>query len=89
MSRRLVTVPNRLGLHARAAARFVHLAQRFRARVTVSQGGRTMEGKSILGVLLLAACQGAELELQAEGEDAEEALNALAALVLGGFGEEA
>jgi phosphocarrier protein len=85
----LVTVPNRLGMHARAAARFVHLAQRFQARVTVSRGGLTMEGKSILGVLLLAACQGAELELQAEGEDAEQALSALAALVAGGSGEEA
>jgi phosphocarrier protein len=89
VSSRLVTVPNRLGLHARAAARFVHLAQRYRARVTVARGGRSMDGKSILGVLLLAASQGVELELSAEGDDAEAALDALVALVQSGFGEEA
>lgn len=89
MSLRLVTVPNRLGLHARAAARFVHLAQRYRARVTVGRDGRSMDGKSILGVLLLAASQGVELELSAEGDDADAALDALVALVQSGFGEEA
>ncbi len=83
----VVEVRNRLGLHARAAARFVHAANRFRARVSVSRGGRTTDGKSILGILLLAAAQGTRLELRAEGEDAAEAVAALVALVEGGFGE--
>jgi phosphocarrier protein len=89
MTRRQVTIQNRLGLHARAAARFVHTANRFRARVTVSRNGKTMDGKSILGILLLAASQGSALEVGAEGEDEVEAVTALAALVEGGFGEDA
>jgi phosphocarrier protein len=87
--RRRVLVPNRLGLHARAAARFVHAAGRFRAKVTASRGEKTMDGKSILGILLLAAVQGTEIEITAEGEDEGPALEALCALVEGGFGEEA
>jgi phosphotransferase system HPr (HPr) family protein len=87
--RREVTIRNRLGLHARAAARFVHTANRFRARVTASRDGRTMDGKSILGILLLAASQGSVLELTADGEDEEAALSALVALVEGGLGDEA
>ena len=83
-----VLITNRLGLHARAAARFVHTANRFRSRVTVSRGGRTMDGKSILGILLLAASQGTELQVCAEGEDEDAALEALASLVEGGFGDE-
>jgi phosphocarrier protein len=86
--RRTVVIRNRLGLHARAAARFVHAASRFRSRVTLSGGGRTMDGKSILGILLLAASQGTELVLAAEGEDAPSAVAALGDLVEGGFGEE-
>jgi phosphocarrier protein len=85
--RREVTVRNRLGLHARAAARFVHAANAFRSRVTVSRDGRTMDGKSILGILLLAASQGTALELGADGEDEAAALEALTALVDSGFGE--
>ncbi len=87
-ARRVVEVTNRLGLHARAAARFVHTANRFRARVSVSRDGRTMDGKSILGILLLAAAQGTRLELRAEGDDAAAALEALGALVGAGLGEE-
>ena len=87
MIQREVLVRNRLGLHARAAARFVHAANAFRSRVTVSRDGRTMDGKSILGILLLAASQGTALELGADGEDEAAALEALAALVDGGCGE--
>jgi phosphocarrier protein HPr len=87
--RREVRIRNRLGLHARAAARFVHAANRYRSRITASRDGRSMDGKSILGILLLAAAQGTVLELTADGEDEGEALDALAALVEGGFGEEA
>jgi phosphotransferase system HPr (HPr) family protein len=85
---REVRVVNRLGLHARAAARFVHTANRFRARITVAHDGRVMDGKSILGILLLAASQGTLLMVSADGEDEAPAVEALAALVEGGFGEE-
>ena len=89
MIHREVTVRNRLGLHARAAARFVHAANAFHSRVTVTRDGRTMDGKSILGILLLAASQGTALLLGAEGDDERAAVEALAALVEGGFGEPA
>ena len=89
MTAREVRIRNPLGLHARAAARFVHTASRFRARVTVSRSGKAMDGKSILGILLLAASQGTLLRVAAEGEDEAAAVDALAALVEGGFGEEA
>lgn len=87
MIRREVAIRNRLGLHARAAARFVHTASRFRSRVTASRDGRVMDGKSILGILLLAASQGTAIEVAAEGPDEEEAMVALVSLVEGGFGE--
>jgi len=89
VTRRQVTVRNRLGLHARAAARFVHAANAFTSRVTLSRDGRTMDGKSILGILLLAASQGTALVLGAEGDDEGAAVDALAALVESGFGEPA
>jgi len=88
MVTRAVTISNRLGLHARAAARFVHTANRFRSRVTVGRHGKVMDGKSILGILLLAASQGSVLELAAEGDDEEAAVEALATLISSGFGEE-
>ena len=89
MIRRKLAIRNRLGLHARAAARFVHTASRFRSRVTAGRDGRVMDGKSILGILLLAASQGTAIEVTAEGEDEDQAMDALEALVVGGFGEEA
>lgn len=89
MTTREVAVVNRLGMHARAAARFVHTASQFRARITVQRNDRTMDGKSILGILLLAAAQGTRLTLAAEGDDEGAAIDALAALVRSGFGEEA
>ena len=88
MSRREVRISNRLGLHARAAARFVHTANRFRSKVTLTRDGRTMDGKSILGILLLAAAKGTLLIVAAEGEDEQAAVDALASLIGGGFGEE-
>jgi phosphocarrier protein len=88
VTRRELQIRNRLGLHARAAARFVHTAGRFRARVTAGRDGRVMDGKSILGILLLGASQGTTIEVIADGPDEQEAVNALAALVEGGFGEE-
>jgi phosphocarrier protein HPr len=86
--RREVQIRNRLGLHARAAARFVHAANAFRSKVSVSRGGRTMDGKSILGILLLAASEGTWLEVAAEGDDEADAVEALVGLVASGFGDE-
>ena len=88
MTAREVCIRNALGLHARAAARFVHTASRFRSQVTVSRSGTTMDGKSILGILLLAASQGTVLRLVAEGDDEAAAVDALTALIDAGFGED-
>ncbi len=88
MTSRDVTVVNRLGMHARAAARFVHLATRFQAAVQVARDSRRMDGKSIMGILLLAAACGSTLTISADGADEREAVEALAALVASGFGED-
>lgn len=82
-----VRVPNRLGLHARAAAKLVNLANGFESRIEVSKGEQAADAKSIMGVLLLCGGQGQELTFRALGPDAEPALSALCALVDGGFGE--
>jgi phosphocarrier protein HPr len=87
MISRQVLVRNELGLHARAAARFVRIATRFRSRIRVSRHERTMDGKSILGILLLAATKGSRLTVIAEGEDEQDALEALVELIESGFGE--
>ena len=84
-----VTVINRLGLHARAAAKFVHLAGAFSSRVTVSRDGTRVDGKSILGLLTLAAARGTKLHLTIQGDDEVEAGARLAELVRARFGEEA
>jgi phosphocarrier protein len=85
---REVTVRNQLGMHARAAARFVHCASAFASRVRVGRGSRVMDGKSIMGVLLLAAARGSVISIAVEGPDEAEALEALCQLVESGFGEE-
>jgi phosphocarrier protein len=84
-----VAVVNQLGLHARAAARFVQLANRFSSRIRVSRQGRQMDGKSIMGLLLLAAARGTLLTISAEGADEQAAVDALAEMVTEGFGEDA
>lgn len=84
---RQIVISNALGLHARAAARFVQAAARFESQIRVSRGGRAVDGKSLMGVLLLAAARGTTLTVEAEGPDATAALDALTALVAGGFGE--
>ena len=89
MIRREVKIRNRLGLHARAAARFVHTAAGYEARVTAGRDGRVMDGKSILGILLLGASRGTTIEITAEGADEGAAIEALVALVEGRFGEDA
>lgn len=88
MSQADVAIRNRLGLHARAAAKFVHLASRFRAQVRVARNGRVVDGKSIMGILLLAAGCGTTITITADGVDEQEALAALRTLVEDGFGEE-
>ncbi len=82
-----VVVRNRLGLHARAAAQFVKTAERFRAEISVEVGRQRVNGKSIMGLLMLAASQGTILTLRAQGEDGSAALHALVALVEAQFGE--
>lgn len=88
MAQRTVELINRLGLHARAAAKLVHVAARFAARVTVSHNDEEVNGKSILGLLLLAAPCGSTLLVKASGRDEEEALDAIEALVSERFGED-
>jgi phosphocarrier protein HPr len=88
MVSRQVTVRNQLGMHARAAARFVHAASAFASHIRVARGARVMDGKSIMGILLLAAARGSIITITAEGADEADALDALCQLVESGFGEE-
>jgi len=83
-----VVVVNQLGMHARAAAKFVHLATRYQARVRVAREAREMDGKSIMGILLLAAARGSTITISADGSDEMDAVRALVALVEAGFGED-
>jgi phosphocarrier protein len=80
-------IVNPLGLHARAAARFVKVSGGYRCLIRVTKGARTVDGKSILGLLLLAAARGTEIEIHADGADETDAIAALSELVNGGFGE--
>jgi phosphocarrier protein HPr len=82
-----VTILNPLGLHARAAARFVRMASQFESSIRIARDTRVMDGKSILGILLLAAARGTELTVSADGVDEVAALDALAELVRSGLGE--
>ncbi len=87
MTRCAVTILNPLGLHARAAARFVHAASGFACRIRVGRGGREVDGKSIMGLLLLAASRGSEITISADGPDEEAAVAALSALIERGLDE--
>ena len=86
--KRQLTIVNKLGLHARAAAKFVTCASGFASDITVRRGERDVNGKSIMGVMMLAAAQGTEIEIEAHGADAEAALDALEDLVASRFGED-
>ncbi|HEY7287538.1 MAG TPA: HPr family phosphocarrier protein [Vicinamibacterales bacterium] len=88
MTSQSVVVVNQLGMHARAAAKFVHLATRYQARVRVARDAREMDGKSIMGILLLAAARGSTITISADGADENDAVRALVALVQAGFGED-
>ncbi len=80
-------IVNPLGLHARAAARFVHVAAGFSSSIRVGRGGREIDGKSIMGLLLLSAAQGSDITITADGPDEQQAMEALCALVRRGFDE--
>ena len=84
----VLKIQNELGMHARAATKFVQTANRFKADVSVEKDGQTVNGKSIMGVLLLAAAKETFIKVRCAGEDAEAALAALADLVNEKFGEE-
>lgn len=86
-ARRTVEIVNRLGLHARAATLFVQAANAFASSVTVTKDGETVDGKSIIGLLMLAAAQGTSIDIEARGVDAQEALEALVQLVQNRFDE--
>ena len=84
---RTFVIVNSLGLHARAAAQLVQAANRYRSDVHVEKDGMEVNGKSIMGVLTLAAAKGSEILVSCDGEDADEAMKALAAVIEAGFGE--
>ncbi len=86
--KREVTIINKLGLHARAAAKFVTLASKFEADIRLLRDKKEVNGKSIMGVMMLAAAKGARLEIQACGADAAQALDSLEQLILQRFGED-
>ncbi|MEO8682581.1 MAG: HPr family phosphocarrier protein [Vicinamibacterales bacterium] len=88
MTARECVIRNRLGLHARAAAKFVHAATRFTSHIRVARDGKTMDGKSIMGILLLAAGHGMSIVISADGVDEQDAVDSLCRLVEAGFGEE-
>ena len=85
---RVVTIVNQRGLHARAAAKFVTTAERFSAVIEVTREGETVAARSIMGLMMLGAGRGSQIELIADGWDAREALDALSALVECGFNEQ-
>jgi phosphocarrier protein len=82
-----ITICNRLGLHARAAAKFVRTANNFKSKITLGKNARRIDGKSILGILMLAASQGTDLTLRVEGPDEREACQSLVSLIEDKFGE--
>lgn len=81
-------IVNRLGLHARAAAKLVHTAGNYQSRITVEKDGEEVDAKSILGVLLLAAAQGSQVTIRCDGADEKEALDAVTGLIANRFDEE-
>lgn len=81
-------IPNKRGLHARASAKLVEAAARFKSHITVTKDGQSVEAVSIMGLMMLAASMGSEIEVAAEGEDSEAAIVAILALIEAKFGED-
>ncbi len=88
MLQRTVTIKNKLGLHARAAAKLVNTANRYESTVKLNNGEKSADAKSIMGIMMLAAAQGTKLDLTVDGDDETEALDSVAALIDDLFGEE-
>ena len=82
------TIKNKLGLHARAAALFVQLSNKFDSEILVEKSGQEVNGKSIMGILILAANQGSKITVKADGQDAAVAIEELGKLIDAGFGED-
>ena len=87
MEKNLITVQNKLGLHARAAAKLVSLASKYRCDIFIQRDDRKVNGKSIMGVMMLAASHGTQLNITAEGEDQQAAMTAICDLINNKFGE--
>jgi phosphocarrier protein HPr len=87
MAERSVQIVNKLGIHARPAAEIVKLAAKFKSSITIVRDDMEVNGKSIMGVMMLAAEHGATIVLRADGADEDEAIEAMAALIAAGFGE--
>ncbi|OGI42034.1 MAG: phosphocarrier protein HPr [Candidatus Muproteobacteria bacterium RIFCSPHIGHO2_01_FULL_65_16] len=83
-----VVIRNKLGMHARASAKFVSLASGFKSEITLKRNGQQVNGKSIMGIMMLAAAKGSELELCAKGQDEAKAVATLADLIADRFGED-
>jgi phosphocarrier protein HPr len=88
MMQKQLQIINKLGLHARAAAKFVQTASKFASHIEITRNGKTVNGKSIMGVMMLAASQHSWIDVTTEGEDEVEALSAIETLVNNRFGEE-
>ncbi|EGV31001.1 Phosphotransferase system, phosphocarrier protein HPr [Thiorhodococcus drewsii AZ1] len=87
MIRKEFEICNKLGLHARAAAKLVQCAGRFKSHIEIERRGQSVNSKSIMGVMMLAASQGTKVRVQAEGEDEQEAIDAIETLIRDRFGE--
>ena len=88
MQQRDVEIMNKLGLHARPSAKLTQLASKYKSDVFMARNGRRINAKSIMGVMMLAAAKGSTVTLETNGEDEQEAIDALAELITSGFGEE-
>ena len=84
----VATIPNKRGLHARASAKLVEAAARFKSHITVTKDGQSVDARSIMGLMMLAASQGCRIGISAEGPDADEAMTAILALIEAKFGED-
>ena len=87
MPKKTITIINKLGLHARAAARFVQTASSFESEITVIHNDREVSGKSIMGIMMLAAGKGTSIQIITSGRDEQEAMDALEELIIDRFGE--
>ena len=86
--RSVATIINKRGLHARASAKLVEAAARFKSQITVSKDGTSVDARSIMGLMMMGAGVGSQIELYAEGPDAEDAMTAILALIAARFGED-